>query len=73
MKWGQISKHYLEQLGFEKTGIQIPELGEPLLPSRWGQSRSYDHFVRAWHFCHPVHLTSAMPQQPVPACLSPRH
>ncbi len=56
-----IQKHYLNQLGlFEKTSLEIPELGAPLLPSRWGRAEvmtiSFGHGMSVT----PVHLTSAI-------------
>ena len=56
-----IQKHYLKELGFfEKTALQLPELGAPLIPSRWGRAEimtiSYGHGISVT----PVHLTSAI-------------
>jgi len=57
----EMQKEYFEQMGFFKAApLEIPEIGAPLIPSRWGRAEimtmSYGHGISVT----PVHLTSAV-------------
>jgi cell division protein FtsI (penicillin-binding protein 3) len=57
----ELQQEYFKQMGFFKAApLEIPEIGTPLIPSRWGRAEimtvSYGHGISIT----PVHLTSAV-------------